>query len=395
MEVKNFSNTYQAQLYKKQYTPSFCGLTSKLSKAVYEKDEVIKLYKKYEPKSHGIIGKLPAQWIYQIPLEKRPEMIKNIFASVGEAFSGLRTMKDNAFAQKIAARTITKSLKKAGVLKRFQKAKITYHDSGSFADVYKLDVQGESYAIKVFKKILLKGMHFDNINGNFFEQPVAQYLKKKIPKRKNNWFKFYFGDLKNGVMFSRFENGDYPFDRKPFATEKIGILTHSKEHYNDRNNIEGRIIDAGSVETMKHAKNKTMRYIYSKAYSNQLAPLKILEETLKWKPSAFYNDRLKGVFYSFQLLSNKNSKACLDKLLPAADDEVALFMADNIYYSAYSLRKEIFNFLYARNNKKIDLALAKQLENVECPVTRDSECVKMLMKRNNPKIDKILKSRYF
>ena len=304
-------------------------------------------------------------------------------------------MKDNAFAQKIAGKTITKSLKKAGVLKRFQKAKITYHDSGSFADVYKLDVQGESYAVKVFKKILLKGMHFDNINGNFFEQPVAQYLKKKIPKRKNNWFKFYFGDLKNGVMFSRFENGDYPFDRKPFATEKIGILTHSKEHYNDRNNIEGRIIDAGCVETLKHAKNKTMRYVYSKAYSNQLAPLKILEETLKWKPSAFYNDRLKGVFYSFQLLSNKNSKACLDKLLPAADDEVALFMADNIYYSAYSLRKEIFNSLYARNNKKIDLALAKQLENVECPVTPDSECVKMLMKRNNPKIDKILKSRYF
>ncbi len=396
MKVKKFSTSYQAQLYKKQASPSFCGLTSKLSKAVYEKDEAVELFKKFESKSHGIIGKLPAQWIYAIPFEKRQQIIKNIFANFGEEFAKLRNKKPDAdsFARITASRQITKLLKQSGVLKGLQRAKVSYVDSGSFADVYRLDVKGESYAVKVFKKVLELGFHFDNINGNFFEQPVAQYMKGKIPKRKNNWFKFYFGDLKNGIMVSRFENGDYPFDGKPFATEKIGILVHSREHYNERNCLEGRILDVGSVEVLEHAKNKTMRYVYSKAYCDQLAPLKILEETLKWKPSAFYNDRLKGVFYSFQMLSNENTKKCLDKLLPAADDEVALFMADNIYYSAYSLRKGIFDSLYARNNPKIDLILAKKLENIQCPITPDSECVKMLLQRDNPEINKLIKELF-
>ena len=394
MEVKNFSNTYQAQFYKKHTNPSFAGLTSKLSKAIYDKNDVVELFKNFEPKSHGIIGRLPAKWIYSVPYENRKDNIKSIFNEFGSILAELRDNKDSFIKKLVVSYKLTKLFQKNGVLNKGQIAKVKYISSGNYADVYKLDVKGESFAIKIYKFLMHKGWDIHKTNGNYFEQPLAQYMKGKIPKRNNNWFKFYFGDLKNGIMVSKFEKGKKKFEGTPFNIEKIGILLNKEEQYRDENNIKGIILDNGCVELFPHAKNKTMRYIYSKTLSDKNAPLTILEETLKQKPSQIFNDRLKGVFYSLQLTSNETAKKCLDKLLPAADDEVALFMADNIYYSAYSLRKGIFDSLYARNNKKIDLALAKQLENVECPVTPDSDCVKKLLKRKNPEIDKLLNELY-
>ena len=79
---------------------------------------MVELFKKFESKSHGIIGKLPAQWIYAIPFEKRPQIIKNIFANFGEEFAKLRNKKPDtdSFARITAGRQITKLLKQSGVL---------------------------------------------------------------------------------------------------------------------------------------------------------------------------------------------------------------------------------------------------------------------------------------
>ena len=394
MEVRNFSNTYQAQLYKNPKQPSFEGLSSKLSKNVFEKSEVIKLYKKYRKKSKGKIGTLPASWIYSIPFEHRSQSIKNILQNFGEIFSELRKKKNNPTTKKLTAQKLTKLLKESGILKGRESAKIKYINSGQFADVYRLDVKKESYAIKLFHKLLEQNDSFHNTNGNYFEQPLALFIKGKIPKRKNNWFKFYFGDLKNGIMVSRFENGNNPFNKKPFNVQKIGLITNIDEHYAKTNNIEGRIIDNGGTEIMEHAKNKTARYVYKKTYSDQLAPLRILKETLKWKPSQIKNERLKGVFYSLQIVSDKNAKKCLDLLLPAADKEVSLYITQNIFYSPYNLRKEVFNAMYAKNDVKIDEMLTKRLEYIFGPIEQDTEAIKLLKSRNNKEINTLLKELY-
>ncbi len=395
MEVRNFSNTYQAQLYKNQKQPSFNGLSSKLSKNVYEKSEVIGLYKKYRKKSKGKIGTLPSSWVYAIPFEQRSYTIKNIFENFGEIFSELRNTQNSPTTRRLTAQKLTKLLKEAGVLKGRATAKIRYINNGQFADVYRLNVKKESYAIKLFHELLEIGNSFLDINGNYFEQPLALFMKGKIPKRKNNWFKFYFGDLKNGVMVSRYENGEHPFTKKPFNVQKIGLITNFDEHYNQKNNIRGRIIDNGCVEIMEHAKNKTLRYVYKKACSDQLAPLKILEETLKWKSSQIYNERLKAVFYSLQIVSDENAKKCLDLLLPAADKKVSLYIAQNVFYAPYNLRKDVFNSMYAKNDVDIDKILARKLDCIFGPITQNSEAVKLLKNRKNEEINKLLKDLYF
>ena len=121
---------------------------------------------------------------------------------------------------------------------------------------------------------------------------------------------------------------------------------------------------------------------------------KVLEKTLKWKPSNFYNERLKGVFYSLQIVSNENAKKCLDLLLPAADKDVSLYIADNIFYAPYALRQEIFDSLIAKNNEEVDMALAKNLECIEGVITPESKTYKILYSRNNKNINARLKKLY-
>ena len=393
MEIKNNYTNSQKIKYKSPATPSFQGITSKLSKAVYDKNEVYEFCNKYGTKFNGIVGKPPAAWVFSIPFDKRPEKIKELYANFGKIFSELRDPVNVSQTRRSAQKKLKRLLKQTDIVKNQKQVKLSYTDSGSFGDVYRLDVKDESFAVKVYRALFQTGWTYHNCNGNFFEQPVAQYLKKKMPNKNNNWFKFYFGDLYNGIMVSRFENGDYPFDGKAFNTLKIGIVT-TKEHYSQKNILEGRILDVGMVNIWPHAKNKTLRYVYSKTMKDQQAPFKVLEKTLKWKPSNFYNERLKGVFYSLQIVSNENAKKCLDLLLPAADKDVSLYIADNIFYAPYALRQEIFDSLIAKNNEEVDMALAKNLECIEGVITPESKTYKILYSRNNKNINARLKKLY-
>ncbi len=393
MEIKNNYTNSPKIKYKSPVTPSFQGITSKVSKAIYDKNEIYELCNEYGTKFNGIVGKPPADWVFSIPFDKRPEKIKELYANFGKIFSELRGQANIYWTRRSVQNKLKHLLKQTGIVKNQKQVKLSYTDSGSFGDVYKLDVKDESFAVKVYHALFQTGWTYHDYNGNYFEQPAAQYLKKKIPKKHNNWFNFYFGDLYNGIMVSKFENGDYPFDGKPFNTQKIGLST-TREHYSEKNILEGRILDIGMVDIWPHAKNKTMRYVYAKTMNDQQAPFKVLKKTLKWKPSEFYNERLKGVFYSLQIVSNENAKKCLDLLLPAADKEVSLYIADNIFYAPYSLRQGIFDSLIAKNNEKVDMALAKNLECIEGAITPESRTYKVLQSRNNENVNARLKKLY-
>ena len=309
MEIKNSYTNSPKIKYKSPVTPSFQGITSKVSKAIYDKNEIYELCNEYETKFNGIVGKPPADWVFSIPFDKRPEKIKELYANFGKIFSELRGQANIYWTRRSVQNKLKHLLKQTGIVKNQKQVKLSYTDSGSFGDVYKLDVKDESFAVKVYHALFQTGWTYHDYNGNYFEQPAAQYLKKKIPKKHNNWFNFYFGDLYNGIMVSKFENGDYPFDGKPFNTQKIGLST-TREHYSEKNILEGRILDIGMVDIWPHAKNKTMRYVYAKTMNDQQAPFKVLKKTLKWKPSEFYNERgsFKVIFRnSFDLSSEQVS----------------------------------------------------------------------------------------
>ena len=84
--------------------------------------------------------------------------------------------------------------------------------------------------------------------------------------------------MKNGIMVSKFEDGENPFLGRGFDYRKIGLLLADEEHFSQKNNIAGKIIDIGCVDVMEHAKNKTLAYVFSKSMASQNAPYEILEK---------------------------------------------------------------------------------------------------------------------
>lgn len=380
--------------YKSNSSYSFKGLTSKLSKSVYTKTEVIELCKKYNKKSSSKVGKLPHEWISPIPFDDRADAVKQIYKTIGAAFSKLRRQRENHKLQNAAKNKIKKLFEQKGILKENDTVNVEFTGNGAYAGVYRLDVNDKSYAVKVFDSLLeASDSGLGDCNGNFFEQNVGQYIKKKIPKRNNNWFHMYFGDFQNGIMVSKFEDAKNPFTKKTFLEEKIGLLTSEKEHYALKNNIGGKIVDPGCIDILEHARNKTFAFVYSKSMKSSDAPLKILTETLTWKPSKIKNDRMKGVVYSFINLPEGNAEKCLNLLIPAADEEVLLYTIKNIEKIPFNLRKSVFTKLLEKNNERINIELARQLHFSGDKGLVSFDCFKKLKSGNNTRVNEILASQ--
>lgn len=345
--------------------PSFYGLTSKLSKAVYSKEEVWHMCHKYDKKSHYKAGTLPADWIYCVAFENRPKAVKDVLRRFGGYFAKLRTQGHNEYLEKDVSEKITKLFQKNGILKKSQKADVSALENGYFSNVYKLGVNGKNYAVKVFNKIFSAPSTLNDVNGNLFEQNIFLFLKGKLPKRNNNWGTFYFGDFKNGVMVTKFEDGNNAFNGQPFNVEKLGLCLYKNEHFAAKNNIGGKIIDAGCTIVSEPAKNKTISYVYSQTLKDPCAPLKILEETIKWRPSALKSDRFKGVFYSLRFADRGIRNNAIDVLLKHADDEAAGYIAKNVQYCTDEEITKIFMNFLKRENEELKYTVWQKIDELD------------------------------
>lgn len=376
------SRTYQAPNANK----SFGGLSAKLAQHIYTKEEIFALCKKYK-NSDGKVGKLPAEWIYQIPFEKRKEGVKNILKNFGAIFSKLRSSDDTQNLQNTVAKKITDLFTKTGLPKENAQAKVEYLKSGAFADVYKLTLQEKEYAVKIFKNLKASQHQYDPVNGNGYEQNIFCFLQKKIPLRNKNWVQFYFGDIKNGILVTKFENGKKRFKGNPYDLRRIGLYISEFEHYSPRNNIGGKIIDTGCIEPAEYVNNKTFRYAYNKASQNQDTPFKILTETLRWKDSAQREERLKGIVYSLRLLDKKQMQKNIQLLLETADENLSIFIINQLKAFPHGIRNKIFDSMIAKNNERIDTQLAIQLNHLQNFGYISPQQFKKLKDKNNVSID--------
>ena len=134
MEINNFS-------YKDKSSISFRGLTSVLSKRVYDKTETVALYKSFCKKSHGVVGRLPSEWIYTIPFEERTKTIKEVFAFLGRSFSNLRLKYEDFSVQKQVAKELTDFFKSKKIIGSKDKVGIDFSQDMSLEDAKKLALE--------------------------------------------------------------------------------------------------------------------------------------------------------------------------------------------------------------------------------------------------------------
>lgn len=225
------------------------------------------------------------------------------------------------------------------------------------------------------------------MNGNGYEQNIFCFLQKKIPLRNKNWVQFYFGDIKNGILVTKFENGKERFKGNPYDLRRIGLYISEFEHYSPRNNIGGKIIDTGCIEPAEYVNNKTFRYAYNKASQNQDTPFKILTETLRWKDSAQREERLKGIVYSLRLLDKKQMQKNIQLLLETADENLSIFIINQLKAFPHGIRNKIFDSMIAKNNERIDTQLAIQLNHLQNFGYISPQQFKKLKDKNNVSID--------
>ena len=225
-ELYSIPHSYLEGNKKNRVQPAFRGVTEELSKRFYKTQaEIIDEFIK-DPKSKGIAGQLPTNWLAKIKAdtpELREEIIQKVFMSIRSAVKHLkpynapvkskeyRIHKANLENKRLkeASEYLSKSLRHFGILEEtnsvnFKILKV----SGNFTKrAYVLQEKGknptlEKLFIKSFKEITPLSSTAD-YNGKYSEVAHWLYLNNKT---KSPYFsKVYWGDTEGRFMALEYE----------------------------------------------------------------------------------------------------------------------------------------------------------------------------------------------
>ena len=268
---------------------TFNGLTSTLKGNLYTSPTIKKLARSF-PKSNGTVGSVPFEWLRNIPRENRREFTKNLY----EVFSDIvEIQRSKVFANGKCSKILKNFLVNNGIIQEKDRLMFQYLGSGDFANVVSFEVGNKKYALKIFsrKKYLEK---IDSEFGNCAEQNNALYINAT---EYSDWTKFYFGNVFDGYMITKYVKDNAPLPRRIIKLSKKGVKFIDYDFKNIRYNIN---IDYGGFRKLKDfpAGNKVAMWTIGKL--KDLPPEKCTEEIEKIvsnKKVPNYYDRMVGVNY--------------------------------------------------------------------------------------------------
>lgn len=270
---------------------TFNGLTSTLKGNLYTTPAIKKLAYIF-PKSKGAVGSVPSEWISNVPQEIRKNFIKNLYGVFSNIIEIQRT---KIFANGKSSKILKNFLIENGVIKETERLRFRYIGSGAFATVMRFNVGKNQYALKIFNK----DYNFGDIQifkefGNGAEQNNALYLNAD---EKSDWTKFYFGNVLDRYMVTRYVSDNDPLPRKKIKLFKKGLEYIDYDTKNVKNNTG---IDYGGFRKLKGfpVGNKVAMWIIGRLM--EMPADKRNEEILKIETNKSipnYYDRIVGVNY--------------------------------------------------------------------------------------------------
>lgn len=245
----------------------FNGLNRQLSKTIYSKDSAQKLSSLY-PKSNGIVGNLPSDWISRMPKKKRNKDIKTLYTILGRYISIKRHYPNDS---KLYDFILTKILRKYNVISKTSKIAVTKVEKGRYGQGFKISnsEDNNSLFLKLFIKKNKTSLY--HTHGCMAESNCKAFMKKKLSSSENKYFsKFYYADTKNDFYIEEYlpmENRFSPFDvsskerrwyNKTVESifKKIGLV-HEDLHYGNYffykkdGKVSGKCFDLGGVHHIK------------------------------------------------------------------------------------------------------------------------------------------------
>lgn len=269
---------------------TFNGLTSTLKGNLYSSPIIKKMAYAF-PNSKGAVGTVPAEWLRNIPKNERKTFILNLY----DVFSKIsRIQREKVF---FINRKCTKLLKsffvENGVIKPNERLKFSSSGQGAFSYVLKFNVGNKKYAFKNF----LKECYLDDIiseYGNCAEQNNAAFLNAD---EKSDWAKFYFGNVLDGYMVTKYIKLTSPFPSKKIELQRRGLEYLDYHSANSKLNIK---FDYGGLRKLDDfpLDNKVACYIIGKIMD--LPPNERtaeIEKIIADKKVPNYYDRMLGIEY--------------------------------------------------------------------------------------------------
>ncbi len=202
-----------------QSGPKFSGVTGTLQDRHWVSPET--LQKLLNVSSTSYVGRLPVA--FTSSMQESPKQVYQAFDELVHLLRGMRRLDDISFEFNIgnSKKPVT----------------IQYVGSGAYGTVYKLTVNNQPFALKVY--------HEDNevsSHGTFGESATGLYFSKKDLKDIS---KFYFGNPKAGWGVFEFVTKDMSPDKRKGQSIKDFPVSLGDDH--GANSINGIRVDYGGI----------------------------------------------------------------------------------------------------------------------------------------------------
>ncbi len=341
---------------------SFQGLTGNLGKKAYANTGEIKEEVEKYPKSNGVAGSIPSDWVNKIPKGERREKIKQLYKDFDKAVDELRNKDFSLRAQKETSVKLTAAMHEAGILSNEENINLKYLDEGDYGRVYLIESNNNEQNNRFVIKIFRKKVRHDKSHNTHIEINKGMYWQKQFGKETDRT-NFYFGDIESGYMITQYVDKNMPGPKRKSSPELIGITYIDKEY--GRNQINGHYYDYGGFKISSPilANNKTARYIARKM--EKTSPdkrLQYFKDILNNKKTCNYNDKIIGLACCLFLLEKKDRLGCFNQLEEGADSKLKEALAENLKdLPEEDDRKNAFNQLIERADNKVKEGLARNL----------------------------------
>lgn len=275
--AKNFSDmSFQGlnrTLSKKAYSTIQIldknGLKKEISAA-----EVIKQEAARFPKSMGIVGNLPKEWIDRIPQKNRAVKIKNLYNEIKLAVNDYRFKFDSSDTSNPnvlkdlfvdVGIKLNVALKNAGIVKKNKVIDFEKIDHGCRGVGFRIqNFSANDYMMKIFysndfiDEKLCNGHGLSDGHGNYTELNRASF----VPSSKSQWIGLKFGDIGSGYLVEKMISDKMPKNKR-YVPEKLYGLENR-----DPSELNGYYYDYGGLYVVDKtlAQNKTARFVYKKMY---------------------------------------------------------------------------------------------------------------------------------
>lgn len=184
---------------------SYQGLNRTLSKRVLSNKTVLEL-DRLNPKSNGIVGNIPPQWVQGMPVEERGELIPQLYTKLGNFISKVLPKLPGT---KIQSAILTNILRKHKAIDSSSSVTIEKIGKGALSKGYR--IKNESDGTALFLKRFVethknKSLRETGTHGAVPENNLKTFLKHdlKTKKEKSLFTNFHYGDIKNGYYVEEY-----------------------------------------------------------------------------------------------------------------------------------------------------------------------------------------------